>query len=220
MSKVAKNHKIEKLGITTTASVYKHTKKHWDEWIAILKKQDAENWTHQEIVKFLKTKYKLKPWWQQVVAGGFELHTGRRVVGQTLKGDFTLTATKSFKVDAKKLWRFLASVEGANVWLKPLSDFALQKDAEFEVSGGIFGKVRTIKAPLRARLSWQDSDWLKPSILQIWVVPQPKNKSILVFSHEGLANARLKESFRLHWKNSLSEVAAHFDALHRDSAQI
>ena len=54
-------------------------------------------WTHGEIVAFLKVRYKLRPWWQQGVASGFEIATGRRVDGQNTKGLYTTTATKSLQ---------------------------------------------------------------------------------------------------------------------------
>ena len=70
------------LARTSNESILKHTGKIWDDWIETLKKAGALNLTHKEIVQLLKTKYKLKPWFQQIVTGGFEVHTGRRREGE------------------------------------------------------------------------------------------------------------------------------------------
>jgi hypothetical protein len=187
-------------------SVKKGTGKDWKEWVSILEKSGARGLTHKEIVAFLKKRYKLTPWWQQSVTLGFEIHIGRRVEGRNERGEHALTATKSLPVPQKDVWKFLNSEKGVRVWLQPMSDFELKKGMSFEREGGIFGEVRTCKAPLRARIAWQDIEWLKPSILQIYVVPRPKGKSILVFNHEKIMKARDRDELRAHWKNVLNRI--------------
>lgn len=202
----------------SSPSVKKATGKDWKKWVEVLEKAGARSWTHREIVAFLKKKYKLAPWWQQSVALGFEIHIGRRVEGRNEKGEHALTATKSLAVAQKDVWTFLNSEDGLRLWLQPMSDFELKKDREFEREGGIFGKVRTVKAPLRARIAWQDSEAQKPSILQIYVVPRPKGKSILVFAHEKILKARERDDLRAHWKGVLSAIHAHFAAARSSQA--
>jgi hypothetical protein len=202
--------KIKAIGRVSSESVLKGSGKNWDQWIAILDRAGARSLTHQEIVAWLKKKHKLTMWWQQGVTGGYEIHIGRRVEGQNLKGDYSVTVTKSLSVNQKTLWTKLWSPEGLLLWLKPMSDFTLKKKSQFEVEGGIFGEVRSFKAPLRARLSWQDSDWLKPTYLQIYVAKRPREKSILVFMHDGLKTAAAKEQMRKYWREAASRIHATF----------
>lgn len=198
--------KIEKLARTSNESIEKHTGKSWDYWISTLKKAGAENLSHKDIVLLLKSKYKLKPWWQQIVAGGFEVHIGRRNEGENEKGEYSITITKTLPIDQKKLWKFITSVEGLNLWLKPMDEFKIIKGAQFEIIGGIFGEIRTIKAPQHIRLRWEDSDWPKKTIVQIFIHPRPKNKSIFGLTHENLANPRIKERQRAFWKDAIVQL--------------
>lgn len=201
-------NKIKAVGRVSSASVEKGSGKNWDQWVALLDRAGARNMTHQEIVAFLKKKYKLTLWWQQGVTGGYEIHTGRRVEGQNLKGDYSVTVTKSFALEQKVLWKKLWSVEGLALWLNPMSEFVLKKKNAFEVEGGIFGDVRSFKAPLRARLSWQDSDWLKPTYLQIYIAKRPGKKSVLAFMHDSLKTAAVKEQMRRHWRQAIERLHA------------
>ncbi len=178
--------------------------------MALLEKAGARGWTHQEIVAFLKKKYKIKPWWQQSVTLGYEIHIGRRVEGRNEKGEHALTATKNLHVTQKEVWRFLNSEKGLEIWLQPMSEFKLKKDQEFERLGGVYGKVRTVKSPLRARIAWHDGEGEKPSILQIYVVPQKNGKTTLVFAHEKILKARDRDELRAHWKSVLDKVHAYF----------
>ena len=70
--------------------------------------------------------------WAAWVALGFQLATGRRREGESLKGDFTVGASRTFASSAAETWRFLASREGTQVWLSPLGSFKLRKGAVYE----------------------------------------------------------------------------------------
>jgi hypothetical protein len=58
------------------------TGKNWKEWFAILDKAGADKMNHQEIVKYLKTKQGVGPWWQQMVTVTYEVRTGHRDCGR------------------------------------------------------------------------------------------------------------------------------------------
>src|SRR3954464_1771134 len=103
---------MNKIGRVTTASVYKATGRHWDEWLAILDKAGAISWKHGEIARWLGKRHKLRPWWQQGVALGYELARGKRIEGQNSVGEYSLTATKSLYVGGTAGWRFLLSKDG------------------------------------------------------------------------------------------------------------
>lgn len=190
----------------STASILKNTGRSWDDWVKVLNKAGAQHWTHQEIVAFVRKKYKLRPYWQQWVTLGYEVASGRRIEGQNLKGEYQVTATRVFPVDAKTLWSLISSPDGLRIWLRPMSDFVLQPKQMFEVEGGIFGQVRTMKANVRARLSWQETDWAKPTVLNVSVISRPGKKSILVFQHEALRTTRQREDMRAYWKARLTEL--------------
>lgn len=188
-------------------SIKKHSGKVWKDWIQILTKAGAKNWTHQEIVAFLKTKHKQSTWWRQIIANGFEVSTGKRIAGQSLKGTYSATITKSVAINHKVAWKLISSQEGLQIWLKPMSPMVLKKGEAFEIEGGIFGEVRTLKAPERIRLSWRDLDWEKGTVVQFQIHKKKEDKCLLVIQHDGLKTARLKAEMRTHWRNVIEEIA-------------
>lgn len=197
---------IEKIGKVTTASVLKHTGKDWDFWIKTLENQSARGWTHKEIVSFLKKKYKLNLWWQQGVATGFEIYIGRKQEGQNEKGECLTTTTCTLHVDAKEVWKLLSSAEGISIWLKPVNNFSLKVKKVFERADGTFGEIRTMKVGERIRLTWQESNWEKPSVVQVFLVAKAKGKSILVFNHEKLQSQSFRAQMKEHWKQVSVEL--------------
>lgn len=203
---------MKTLGGITTESVHKCTGKHWHQWLAILEKAHAQTWTHQEIVAFLKSKYRLGPWWQQHVTRGFEIAIGRRFEGQNAKGHYTVTATKSLRTDVKLVWKLLLSKEGQDVWLKPFSETAILAGTQFETKDGYFGEIRTIKLNRRLRMMWLDPNWDDKTTVQITLVARPENRSILVIDHSQIKTVKSQTELRARWKL----VAADFlELLHK-----
>jgi uncharacterized protein YndB with AHSA1/START domain len=200
---------IKKIEQVTAESVKKGTKKDWDYWIDTLNENGAQLWSHQEIVAFLKKKHKLSSWWQQGVARGFQVYTGKRIAGQTLKGNYTTTTTKTLNSSAPKVWKFLISSEGQQIWLKPFSEIKIKKSTQFECEGGIYGEIRTMKPGASIRIAWNNEDWEKKSTLQIHLIPRPKNKCMIVFSHENLLTARIKMQMHSQWREAIVELQKH-----------
>ena len=197
---------IEKIGHVSSASVKKCTGKTWDQWIAILEKAGGRGLSHGEMVGLLKKKYKLSLWWQQGVTTGFELYIGRKVEGRNAKGEYATVATKTLSLSQLDMWKFLESADGQSIWLEPLSGFSFRAGAQFEVAGGIFGEIRTLKKPERLRLRWNNEDWPKPSVLNISVIKRPGKKCVLVFQHDQLPNERAKTQMNTRWKKILQSI--------------
>jgi uncharacterized protein YndB with AHSA1/START domain len=166
-------------------------------------------------VALLKRKYKLSPWWQQGVTHGYELHIGRKAEGRNAKGEYSTMASRTLPVSVKDSWKFLNSEDGLRFWLKPMGDFEIKPKAQFEREGGIFGEVRTARAAERARLTWQDEDWTKPSILQIYLIKRAGPKSILAFQHDKLPSDRCRLEMRDYWKSVVDSIFDHFTAKSR-----
>jgi uncharacterized protein YndB with AHSA1/START domain len=197
---------LGKVGRVTTESVLKCTGKNWASWVQILERAGARGLTHKEIVAFLKTKHRLGLWWQQVIASGFETVIGRKIEGRNEKGEYSVAGSRTFAIEKKAAWKLLSSKDGIAIWLKPLSDFHLEPGATFESEGGVFGEVRTMKPGDRIRMTWQESDWEKPTTVQIILVARKNKKCIIGFQHEKIKDARLKSRLRDHWKNVLMEL--------------
>jgi hypothetical protein len=200
---------IDKIGRVSTASVEKHTGKNWRQWLDILEKAGALNWKFSETCSFLQKKYRLTIWWRQQVTMGFEIHHGRRIEGRSSKGGFSATSTKALPIKSDKLWDFLQSPEGLDIWLEPMAPFRFRKDQEFESASGYFGKVRTLKPKSRVRLSWQDTEWPRPSIVQIYLLARPKGRSMLAFMHSDLPDGRARMQMGARWREVLARIQQH-----------
>lgn len=198
---------VSKIGSVSSVSVKKHTKKDWENWIKILNSRSAQLMSHQELVQFLKKEFKLTTWWQQEVARGYHIAIGRRVPYQTLKGTYTTTATKSLLFPAKKIFSFLTSKEGQNLWLKPMYPVQFKEKQSFECDGGIFGEIKSMTSNKKIRLTWIDPDWIKKSVVQIELYLKPKEKTMIVINHIDLPNLKAKTEMHARWRKAIDQIA-------------
>lgn len=196
---------VEKLARTPNVSLEKHTDRNWDEWIKILDQAGARRWSHREMTDFLAKKHKLTPWWRQIVAIGYQTHIGMRAEGRNLKGEFSITITKMTSMPAKKAWALSVSPKGLATWLQPMGDVRIKPKTSFEIEGGIFGEIRTVKAGERIRLAWSDSAEEKPSTVQFSVFKKG-DRSMIVIQHDGLRDGRLREILRARWRKGVDEL--------------
>ena len=201
---------IEKIGSVTNESVLKHTKKSWLQWVTLLNKAGAHLWTHQQTVAYLNQKHKVKPWWQQLVTIGYQIYIGKRVAGRNLKGEFSITATKTIACTTSQLWKFLISEEGIRCWLKSYGHVKIAAGVEYEAENGVYGQIRTLKKGVRIRLTWMEMDWPKKSVVQVYMVPRGDKKSMLIIQHEQLVDGRLRHTLRDQWKSVLENIQNHF----------
>lgn len=197
----------QKLGGVTSASVKKHTQKDWVDWVKTLNRKGYQSKTHQNLVQILKNEFKLTPWWQQVVARGYQIAIGVRDPNATLKGTFTTTATKSLTVSAKEIFDFMCSPAGQLLWLKPLYPVNIETNETFECEGGVFGEFRTVKSPKRLRFTWIDEDWLKKSVVQIHFYSKPKNKTMIVINHNDLPTMKSKTQLHQRWRTAVDSIS-------------
>jgi hypothetical protein len=202
----------DQVGKVSARSVLRHTGKDWKTWVQLLEEAGARNLTHREIAGLLKKKYRLTPWWQQGVALGFEIATGRRRAGQDARGKYMVTATKSLGIGVKAIWKGLLSPRGMAIWLRPLSPVAIAPQTPFETKDGYFGEIRTVTSGRRIRLFWQDPQWEKPTVVEILLVSRPAKKAILVFNHTGIPDEKSRAASRLRWRAAADGMAAELSA--------
>jgi hypothetical protein len=55
----------------------------------------------------------------------------------------------------------------------------------------------------KIRFRWQENEWEKPSTCVLGLIKRDGEKCVVVFAHDGLPNARIKEDFRNYWKTTL-----------------
>lgn len=201
-----KKVQYETLNRVSSASLEKHTGKNWDRWIAILHRAGAAHWSHREIADHLRDRHGLGMWWQQGIAMGYEIVIGKRVEGRNLKGEFSISVSRTFPLKRERLWHLLTSADGLALWLKPMSELEISPGVFFERQDGIFGQIRTLKTGERIRLVWQDGEMSKKSTVQLFLIARKNGKSVLALSHDGLVDGRLRAPLRAMWKQALDEL--------------
>ena len=104
------------------------------------------------------------------------------------------------------------SDEGQAIWLKCFSPLMMKVGEKFENEGvdggGAYGEIRTLTKGEKIRIRWQENDFEKPCVLQVYLHPRPGEKCGIGFQMDDLPNERVKELFRTHWKNVVDELQA------------
>jgi len=54
----------------------------WERWVKALDHVEAHAWSHREIAKHVRERYKVSAWWAQTVTVGYERIKGLRAIGQ------------------------------------------------------------------------------------------------------------------------------------------
>lgn len=198
---------LSKIGNVSAKSVFKHTDRDWSEWVAVLDRCGGRILDHRELVALLKKKFRLSTWWQQEVARGYQVAVGQRVEHQTLKGTYTTTATKTIAVSAAKLFAFLISDEGLEIWLSPLSEMKFETGTPYERMGGVFGEVRGFTRGKKIRLTWIDEEWPRKTTLQLHLVPRGEGKCMIVIDHIDLPTMKAKNDMHAHWRKVVDRLS-------------
>ena len=156
----------------------------WANWVKALDHQGAAALSHGEIAELIRKKWKVGPWWGQMVAVGYERIRGLRERGQQRSGSFNVTKTRTFAVPVSTLFDAWADAAMRKQWL-----------------GGVSLRVRTATKPRSIRLERGDG-----SIIAVGFLAKGSKKSSAAVEHSKLpsreAAARVKE-----------EWSARFDAL-------
>ena len=201
---------IEKIGRVSSVSVEKHTQKSWSKWVELLDRAGAKNWNHQELVAHLVKKYELSLWWRQIVSIGYETHTGKRILGQDLKGEYSTASTRTLPIAASEAWKWIWSKPIASKWFPTLEPLVLKKGSVFETPFGFYGQIRTMQAGKKVRMTWTESTWSRPTFLEVQVVPRGPKKCTFVIQSMAIKTAETHAQLRAHWKQRvalLSEAA-------------
>src|SRR5215813_5041444 len=120
----AKSNSHRTAGISSEA-VKAATGRTWTQWFALLDKAGCKKLDHRGIVAIVAGKYRVGPWWQQMVTVGYEQARGLRVKHQTMRG-FSISRSKTLPAPAASLFRAWNDRRWRSTWLKDAS-FTIRK---------------------------------------------------------------------------------------------
>ncbi|MCX4818655.1 SRPBCC domain-containing protein [Streptomyces sp. NBC_01142] len=119
--------------------------------------------------------------------------------GLTQDAGWEIGVSKTLPLPASAVWEFIASPEGVVLWLGEGARLPTVKGESYETRDGVTGEVRSYRPGDRVRLTYGTST------VQV-AVSAAKDKSVLRFHQEHLADAAERERQRAHWKAVMAEV--------------
>ena len=93
------------------------TGKNWTQWFRILDQAGAGKMPHREIAAFLGAKYRLAPWWRQMVAVEYERARGLRVKFQGSSGSFAANSGRTIAAPLAKVYAAWTDARKRRSWL-------------------------------------------------------------------------------------------------------
>jgi hypothetical protein len=153
----------------------------WERWVRSLDVDGADRLPHKDIARLINTKYKVGPWWGQMVAVGYERIKGLRARGQQRDGTYGATKSRTFNVPVETLFRAWADAKIRKRWLG---------------TRGV--KVRTATAPKSMRLDWPDG-----GIVAVGFVAKGKGKSSVALEHSKLRDRETVKQIKAYWAERL-----------------
>jgi len=171
-------------GINSDA-VMKATGKSWEEWFTLLDKAGCKKMDHKGIVAVLSEKYKVGPWWQQMLTVGYEQARGMRVKHQKTDG-FSISRSKTLPVpidDAFAAWN--DKRKRAN-WLK---------------EEGI--TIRKATANKSVRITWSDGETSVEAMFYV----KAKDKCQVTVQHSRLKSEKEAATMKAYWGERLDALA-------------
>ncbi|MFE0025186.1 SRPBCC domain-containing protein [Amycolatopsis sp. NPDC059021] len=107
----------------------------------------------------------------------------------------------------ERLWAFLVSKEGAEIWLGPGAELPRERGAVYETANGTTGEIRSFHEGDRIRLTWRPKDWDHDSTMQV-TVSGTGQKATLRFHQEWLSGPEERAGQRAYWKDVTERVVA------------
>lgn len=155
----------------------------WAQWIAALDAAGARGRSHRDIVAMLRHRFRLGPWWQQMVTVGYERATGQRAAHQRASG-YGADISRTFAAPCTALARAFEDARARAAWLRV-------KGAS--VRSGTAGKV--------IRLDWPDG-----TRVEVRFRPKGRAKSSAAVEHSRLASLREVTRMKAVWAEAFERL--------------
>jgi hypothetical protein len=166
------------------ASLEKNTGCTWDRWVPLLDYYDAKGFSHRDIARMVREKFKVGMWWSQAVAVGYERIKGLRAKGQRRDGTFEVSRSRTYSVPVKRLF---------DAWAKPRVRVRWLERTDV--------KVRSATAPKSMRLGWADG-----TIVALWFTAKGRGKSAVALAHARLGDRESAERQKQYWAGRLDRL--------------
>ena len=169
---------------STDEAVKAKTGKVWGEWFKILDKAGAKKMKHQEITAVLRERG-VGPWWNQMVAVGYEQERGLREKFQKCTGEFSASGSRTMAAPMAKAFAAWTDDKLRKKWLP---------DGKLEITTATPGKW------VRGR--WGDSR------LSVGFYAKGGAKTQVAVDHGKLADSKESAKMKDYWYEALNSLQA------------
>jgi hypothetical protein len=171
-----------KLNGISSEAVKKATGKTWPQWLKLLDAAGCRTMDHKQIVAVVSSKHGIGPWWQQMVAVGYEKARGRQK-GESADG-FKFSVSKTIGSGADAIYDAWVNAKQRAKWLT--EDLTI-----------------TTSTPRRSvRFKW-DADDTRGNVM---LYPKGANKCQMTVEHTKLPNAAAATKMKKLWATKLEEL--------------
>ncbi len=126
----------------------------------------------------------------------------------TKDAGYQLGIRLTYSASAEKVWEYLFSNEGLQMWLGELESGKFAPDETFQTKDGVVGTVILFQ-PFRMQMTWEKKKWPNVSTLQIKLNPAG-DKTIISFHHERLLDNRQRLIMKEYWEGVVDKIATRF----------
>jgi len=170
-------------------AVHARTGRTWQEWFDALDRAGARTMNHADIAQLLHARFKVAPWWTQMVTVGYEQYAGKRVPMQKADG-FAASASKTVGVSPTAVFRAFNDSRTRAGWLE--DDFTIRKATQ----------------PKSLRITWKDGT----SRLDVNIYSRGAKRSQVSLQHSRIASARAAGRMKKYWTAALTRLAEVLEA--------
>lgn len=167
-------------------AVAKATGRAWDRWLAVLDKAGAAALPHKAIAAMLAERFRVPPWWSQMVAVGYEQARGLRKPHQKADG-FSASASRTVAAGLDRLYGAWADPAMRALWLG---------HAPLEVKRSTDGKSM--------RIAWKAGG----SRVDVNFYPAGAGRSRVQVEHGRLADQEARAAQKSFWADALDRLKA------------
>lgn len=140
---------------------------------------------HRDIAAWLMNEHGVDHWWAQTLTVDYERARGLRKPGAKRDGTFSVTASVTVQVSAKRAFEAVVEGKVRRRWLP-----------------GATLRERTSKAARSARFDWEDG----ATRVNVGFTAKGTGKSQVALLHERLANAKAAKEMKTFWRGRLGAL--------------
>jgi hypothetical protein len=167
------------------AAVHAKTGKTWPEWVALLDRAGGREMNHKQLVAVVNKKYNVGPWWQQMVAVGYEQAAGLRAKGERPDG-FSVSKSKTIAAPMSTIFSAWQNDKVRARWL-----------AHPQIA------IRTATRNKSLRITWAD----RKTNVEVNFYNKGGGKNAVAVQHNKLTNARAADKMKAYWGKQLDKLA-------------